>query len=53
MSLSVHRAISRAGPLHIAIYLFFPMMQGDILLVAEKFDDGWVRGIRMNDLEVI
>ena len=29
------------------------MMQGDILLVAEKFDDGWVRGIRMNDLEVI
>ena len=29
------------------------MMQGDILLVAEKFDDGWVRRIRMSDLEVI
>ncbi|CAI8018890.1 Intersectin-1, partial [Geodia barretti] len=28
------------------------LTRGDILLVAEKFDDGWVRGIRMSDLEV-
>ena len=26
--------------------------QGDILLVAEQFDDGWLRGIRLSDLEV-
>ena len=27
-------------------------LQGDILLVAERFDDGWIRGIRMSNLEV-
>ena len=27
-------------------------MQGDILLVAERFDDGWLRGIKMSNLEV-
>lgn len=26
--------------------------KGDILLVAEKFDDGWIRGMRLSDLEV-
>ncbi len=26
--------------------------QGDILLVADEFDDGWMRGIRLIDLEV-
>ena len=27
-------------------------MQGDILLVADEFEDGWVRGLRLTDLEV-
>ena len=28
------------------------ILQGDILLVADKFDDGWMRGLRQGDLEV-
>jgi hypothetical protein len=28
------------------------LTRGDILLVAERFDDGWIRGVRMSDLEV-
>jgi hypothetical protein len=27
-------------------------VQGDILLVADEFDDGWMRGLRLGDLEV-
>lgn len=26
--------------------------QGDILLVADEFSDGWMRGLRLGDLEV-
>ncbi len=26
--------------------------QGDVLLVADEFDDGWMRGLRLDDLEV-
>lgn len=26
--------------------------QGDVLLVADQFDDGWMRGLRLEDLEV-
>jgi hypothetical protein len=44
---------------HVATWNFRAMREdelnltrGDILLVAEKFDDGWTRGIRMSDLEV-
>lgn len=25
------------------------LLKGDIILVAQKFEDGWVRGIRMRD----
>ena len=32
----------------ISLHIF----QGDILLVVEEFDDAWVRGIRLRDLEV-
>ena len=28
-------------------------IQGDILLVADEFDDGWKRGLRLCDLEVM
>ena len=27
-------------------------LQGDILLAAEEYDDGWMRGLRLKDLEV-
>ncbi len=30
--------------------LIFP--KGDILLISEEFDDGWMRGLRLSDLEV-
>lgn len=30
----------------------FPLPQGDIVLVSEEFDDGWMRGLRLGDLEV-
>ena len=26
--------------------------QGDILLVAEDYDDGWMRGLRLKDMAV-
>lgn len=32
--------------------LFFPSPQGDIILVSEEFNDGWMRGLRLGDLEV-
>ena len=27
-------------------------IQGDVLLVADEFNDGWMRGLRLGDLEV-
>lgn len=27
-------------------------LQGDVLLVADEFNDGWMRGLRLGDLEV-
>lgn len=32
--------------------LIYIHTQGDILLVADEFDDGWMRGLRLDDLEV-
>lgn len=29
-----------------------PLCRGDILLVAEEFDDGWMRGLKLEDLEI-
>ena len=33
-----------------SVHIFYP--QGDIVLVADEFDDGWMRGLRLDDLEV-
>ena len=27
-------------------------LQGDVLLVADEFEDGWMRGLKLGDLEV-
>ncbi len=34
----------------VVFILIFP--KGDSLLVSEEFDDGWMRGLRLSDLEV-
>ena len=37
------------------VYLFICAhisQQGDILLVAEDYDDGWMRGLRLKDMAV-
>ncbi|XP_064405676.1 intersectin-1-like [Halichondria panicea] len=54
-------AVQRQKALHryIAAWDFVPteedelkLTRGDILLVADEFDDGWMRGIRLIDLEI-
>lgn len=54
---NVYFIIARLTFRHILLLIFhtqhtFTFQKGDILLVAEKFDDGWVRGMRLSDLEV-
>jgi len=52
-SLSPHSCTRLLFPLFTSPLSFFlPSPQGDIILVSEEFNDGWMRGLRLGDLEV-